>query len=125
MARLKDRNVFGEPLSPCSRQPLTGFYRDGCCGTGVEDFGRHVVCARVTQDFLDYTAAQGNDLQTPRPQFGFDGLKPGDQWCLCAERWKEAWEAGVAPPVVLEATHALALEHIDLDTLKAHALKTA
>lgn len=115
------RNVLGGELSPCSHDPLTGFFRDGCCHTDATDIGRHVVCARVTDDFLRYSVAQGNDLVTPRPEYGFPGLKDGDQWCLCATRWLEAQEAGVAPPVVLAATHLSALELIPLDLLKAAA----
>jgi uncharacterized protein len=114
------RNVLGTPLVTCGTDPLTGFYRDGCCHTGPEDRGRHVVCARVTRDFLEYSAAQGNDLMTPRPEWGFPGLKPGDAWCLCASRWEEARQAGKAPPVVLEATHESALEILSLDALKTH-----
>ena len=89
-----DLNVLGEPLQPCSMNPLTGFYRDGCCKTGEDDRGKHIVCARMTEDFLNYTKSRGNDLSTAIPQFGFPGLKPGDQWCLCASRWKEAWMLG-------------------------------
>lgn len=118
----ESRNVFGEPLATCSVAPMTGFYRDGCCETGPEDTGRHVVCAQVTQEFLDFSRMRGNDLVTPRPEFGFPGLKPGDRWCLCALRWREALEAGVAPPVALAATHERALDIIDLQELKAHAL---
>ena len=114
------RNVLGTPLVTCGTDPLTGFYRDGCCHTGPEDRGRHVVCARVTQEFLEYSAAQGNDLVTPRPEWGFPGLKPGDSWCLCAGRWEEARRAGKAPPVVLEATHEKALDLVSLDDLKAY-----
>jgi hypothetical protein len=116
------RNVLGEPLSPCSTDPVTGFYRDGCCATGPQDAGRHVVCAQVTAEFLDYSRSRGNDLVTPRPQFGFPGLKPGDRWCLCADRWREALAAGVAPPVVLQSTHEAALEHVELADLKRRAL---
>lgn len=116
------RNVLGEALAPCSFDPLTGFFRDGCCATGPQDHGRHVVCAQVTAAFLDYTRARGNDLSTPRPAYGFRGLKPGDRWCLCAARWREAREAGVAPPVVLAGTHAAALEVVTLEDLKDHAL---
>ncbi|HMB11383.1 MAG TPA: DUF2237 domain-containing protein [Saliniramus sp.] len=101
---------------------MTGFFRDGCCETGPEDVGRHVVCAQVTREFLDYSRARGNDLMTSRPEFGFPGLQPGDRWCLCAVRWREALEAGVAPPVSLAATHERALDIIDLQELKAHAL---
>ena len=100
---------------------MTGFFRDGCCRTGRGDVGVHVVCARVTEDFLAYSRGRGNDLSTPRPEFDFPGLKPGDQWCLCASRWKEALDAGTAPPVVLEATHESALEFVDLADLRAHA----
>jgi uncharacterized protein len=114
------RNVLGTPLVTCGTDPLTGFYRDGCCHTGPEDRGRHVVCARVTQEFLEYSAAQGNDLVTPRPEWGFPGLKPGDAWCLCAGRWEEARRVGKAPPVVLEATHEKALDLVSLDDLKAY-----
>lgn len=116
------RNVLGEPLQPCCTSPLTGFYRDGMCNTGAGDVGAHVICAQVTADFLNFTRSQGNDLSTPMPAFGFPGLKPGDRWCLCAPRWQEALEAGSAPPVVLEATHALALEYVSLAELKQHAV---
>ena len=109
-------------MQPCGFDPKTGFYRDGCCNTGPEDRGRHVVCAELTREFLDYTLEQGNDLSTPRPEWGFPGLKPGDRWCLCANRWKEAMDAGCAPRVVLMATHEAALEIIDLDDLRAHAI---
>src|ERR1700721_2675352 len=104
-----DRNVLGGELEPCGIDPLTGFYRDGCCNTGPEDLGVHTVCTKVTGEFLTFSKAAGNDLSTPRPEYGFPGLQPGDQWCLCAPRWAEAYEAGVAPPVVLEATHASSL----------------
>lgn len=117
---ISGRNVLGDRLEPCSLQPLTGFYRDGCCNTGIDDVGVHVVCAKLTQAFLDFSKAHGNDLTTPAP--GFPGLKPGDRWCLCASRWKEACEAGVAPPLYLASTHVAVLEFIPLDTLKAHAL---
>ncbi|WP_341677807.1 DUF2237 domain-containing protein [Niveibacterium sp. SC-1] len=116
-----DRNVLGGPLTACSYAPVTGFFRTGCCETGPEDVGRHVVCVRVTQAFLDFSTARGNDLATPRPEFRFRGLKPGDRWCLCALRWEEALEAGVAPPVVLEATHESALQVLDLADLQLHA----
>ena len=115
-------NVLGTPLQTCSTDPLTGFYRDGCCSTGGDDAGVHVVCTRVTAEFLEFSKAAGNDLSTPRPEFGFAGLKPGDQWCLCASRWAEAFEAGMAPPVVLAATHMRALEWCSLDDLRAHAI---
>jgi hypothetical protein len=116
------RNVLGGPLATCCTAPMTGFYRDGNCHTGPQDAGTHVVCARVTQAFLEFSVARGNDLVTPVPQFRFPGLKPGDRWCLCAARWKEALDAGVAPPVVLAATHEKALEFVSLDDLKRHAL---
>ena len=115
-------NVLGEPLLPCSEKPLTGFFRDGCCNTSKEDIGMHVVCVRVTREFLEFSRFRGNDLSTPMPEFGFPGLKPGDQWCLCAARWKEALEAGVAPHVVLQATHAAALKIVRLEDLKQYAL---
>lgn len=115
-------NVFGEPLEPCSLEPRTGFYRSGCCETGPEDLGLHLVCAEMTADFLAFSKSAGNDLSTPRPEFGFSGLKPGDRWCLCAGRWREAYEAGVAPRVVLRATHEETLAVIPLDVLKDYAL---
>jgi len=115
-------NVLGEPLAPCSTQPLTGFFRDGCCNTAPEDRGLHAVCTRVTAEFLEFSRSRGNDLTTPIPEFGFPGLKPGDQWCLCAARWQEALEAGAAPRVVLQATHAAALRVVRLADLKKHAL---
>ena len=116
------RNVFGEPLADCSHDPLTGFFRDGCCNTGAGDAGVHTVCARVTAEFLAFSRARGNDLSTPVEAFGFPGLKPGDQWCLCAARWREAMEAGCAPPVRLTATHERTLEIVDLADLKRHAI---
>lgn len=115
------RNVLGTPLLACSYDPLTGYFRDGCCHTREDDTGSHVICAKVTQAFLDFSLSRGNDLITPRPQWRFAGLKAGDRWCLCALRWKEALEAGVAPPVVLESTHERALDVVSLDDLKAHA----
>ena len=115
------RNVYGEPLKGCSERPLTGFFRTGCCHTGPEDLGLHTVCVEVTAEFLAFSKSRGNDLSTPRPEWGFPGLRSGDRWCVCAARWQEAVEAGVAPPVVLEATHALALEFSSLDELRAHA----
>ena len=115
------RNVLGTELTDCSHAPLTGFFRDGCCRTGQGDHGVHVVCARVTADFLAFSRSAGNDLSTPRPEYGFPGLKPGDAWCLCATRWAEAHRAGVAPPVVLEATHVSALEFASLSDLRANA----
>jgi uncharacterized protein len=119
------RNVLGETLELCCTNPMTGFYRDGKCNTGGGDMGAHVVCAQVTQEFLDFTRSRGNDLSTPMPMFNFPGLKPGDRWCLCASRWKEALDAGVAPGVVLSATHASALEYVSLDELKHHAVDPA
>jgi uncharacterized protein len=116
------KNVLGEPLVPCSLDPVTGYYRDGCCNTGPLDIGRHVVCVRVNAAFLAYSQSRGNDLATPLPEHGFPGLEPGDRWCLCAARWKEALGAGMAPPVVLAATHEAALQLIRLDDLKRHAL---
>ena len=115
-------NVLGGPLQTCSRDPLTGFYRDGRCETGASDHGTHVVCAVMTAEFLAFTASRGNDLSTPQPEHRFPGLQPGDRWCLCASRWAQALAAGVAPPVVLEATHAGALQTVSLDDLRAHAL---
>ena len=115
------RNVLGGPLLPCSVAPLTGFFRDGCCNTGPGDLGLHVVCAEMTAEFLAFSLARGNDLSTPRPEFGFAGLQPGDRWCLCAARWEEARLAGFAPPVLLEATHAVALAVVELEHLQAHA----
>ncbi len=114
-------NVLGQALVACSYDPLTGYFRDGCCNTREDDTGSHVVCARVTADFLAFSKARGNDLITPRPEYRFAGLQPGDRWCLCALRWKEALEAGVAPPVVLASTHARALAVVSLEELQAHA----
>ena len=111
-------NVLGTELEECSTDPMTGFFRNGCCATGPQDRGSHTVCVRVTQEFLEFSKARGNDLMTPMPQFEFPGLTPGDQWCLCAMRWKEAFEAGVAPRVMLRATHEAALKVIPLDDLK-------
>ena len=120
--RERARNVLGDVLEACSLAPLTGFYRNGCCDTGPEDRGSHTVCARVTETFLAFSKAAGNDLSTPRPEYGFPGLKPGDRWCLCAPRWQEAFEAGHAPPVVLGATHTCALRDCRLEDLMAHAV---
>ena len=117
----RSKNVLGEQLKPCSLDPLTGFFRDGCCETGPTDRGRHIVCAVMTEEFLTFSKAQGNDLSSPAPHYGFAGLKPGDQWCLCLERWKEAHRAGKAPKVILAATHEIALERIPLETLKPYA----
>lgn len=119
------RNVLGGVLLPCSVAPLTGFLRDGCCNTGPQDFGLHVVCAEMTAEFLAFSRAAGNDLSTPRPEYGFAGLRPGDRWCLCAARWEEARQAGVAPQVLLEATHEAALLVVRLEDLRAHALDAA
>jgi uncharacterized protein (DUF2237 family) len=117
-----DKNVMGVALAVCSTSPPTGFYRDGCCNTAAEDVGIHVVCARMTREFLDFERARGNDLVTPVPDAQFPGLKPGDRWCVCAGRWREAFDAGVAPPVVLEATHEEALAIVPLADLRRHAL---
>ena len=117
-----DRNVLGGVLGTCSTRPLTGFFRDGCCNTGPDDFGLHVVCAQVTREFLEFARNAGNDLITPAPAYGFPGLKPGDRWCVCAGTWRQAYEAGVAPPVVLAATHEETLAVIPLSALKEHAL---
>ncbi|NOG31251.1 DUF2237 domain-containing protein [Halomonas sp. TBZ9] len=118
----RDRNVLGEPLTPCCHDPVTGFYRDGFCRVGPNDHGVHAVCAMVTEEFLAFSRAQGNDLVTPHPEFGFAGLKPGDRWCLCASRWKEAAVVGLAPPIILSATHEKALDVIPLIQLQQHAL---
>ena len=117
-----DRNVLGGVLAPCSTSPRTGFFRDGCCNTGPEDLGLHVVCAQVTAAFLEFARSQGNDLITPMPEFGFPGLSPGDRWCVCAATWRQAFEAGVAPPVLLAATHEETLAVIQLAALKECAL---
>ena len=118
-------NVLGTPLKACCHAPKTGFYRDGYCRTGGRDLGRHVICAEVSAAFLAFTREQGNDLSTPRPEFDFPGLQPGDRWCLCALRWREAHEAGVAPGVVLEACHATALDVVPLDILQNYAVHDA
>ena len=115
-------NVYGEPIAECCTRPMTGFYRNGSCDTGPEDLGVHSVCVRVTAEFLEYSSSRGNDLSTPMPAYGFPGLKPGDCWCLCAERWKEALADGMAPPVKLAGTHAKTLEIVPLEALKAYAL---
>jgi len=114
-------NVLGTRLAPCSSAPVTGFYRNGCCDTGVDDRGSHTVCAVMTAEFLQFSREAGNDLSTPRPEFDFPGLRPGDRWCLCAPRWAEALAAGKAPLVVLEATHQGALAYCRLEDLRAHA----
>ena len=116
------RNVLGGELESCSLSPLTGFYRTGCCDTGPEDLGVHTVCAQVTEEFLAFSQARGNDLSTPNPGFGFSGLSPGDRWCLCASRWLEAWEAGVARPVFLAGTHEATLAVMPIELLLDHAL---
>lgn len=116
------RNVLGQLLVPCSMNPVTGFFRTGCCETGPEDEGRHLICAILTEEFLLFSRSRGNDLMTPQPQWGFPGLKAGDQWCLCALRWKEALEAGCAPQVVLESTHHNALQYVTLADLQAYSV---
>ena len=117
------RNVLGGVLQTCCVEPMTGFYRNGRCDTGPDDYGTHVVCAEMTREFLDYTKNKGNDLCTARPEYHFPGLKPGDKWCLCAVRWQEAYEAGFAPPVILERTHEKALQYIRLSALKSKVLR--
>lgn len=121
----KAKNVLGGELIPCGTDPVTGFFRDGSCNTCQEDFGSHTVCAQMTESFLAFSKLRGNDLSTPNPQYQFPGLKPGDRWCLCAGRWREAAEAGVAPPVILESTHERALEVIALADLEYHGLQPA
>ena len=121
VTREPDVNVVGGELLECSSEPLTGFYRDGCCSTGAEDVGSHTVCAVMTEDFLAFSRMAGNDLSTPRPEWGFAGLQPGDRWCVCASRWLEAHRAGHAPPVILGATHARALEVVPIEALTACA----
>lgn len=116
------KNVWRQPLLPCSTDPMTGFYRDGCCRSGAEDYGLHLVCSIVTEEFLAFSKSRGNDLSTPVPEYDFPGLVPGDRWCLCVLRWKEAFEAGVAPRVVLGATHISTLEFVDLDDLQQFAV---
>lgn len=115
-------NVLGAPLATCSVEPMTGYFRTGCCETAPDDFGSHTVCARVTAEFLAFSKSRGNDLSTPMPAYGFAGLKPGDRWCLCVTRWKEAFDAGMAPQVVLAATHRAALSVVTLEQLMAHAI---
>ncbi len=122
--RFEAKNVFGEALESCCTDPMTGFYRDGKCETGPQDRGIHVVCAVVTKEFLEYSKSRGNDLITPMPMYNFPGLQPGDGWCLCAARWKEAYEAGVAPPVKLEATHEAALKIVSMEMLLEKAVRT-
>lgn len=117
-----ERNVLGGPLEDCSHDPLTGFNRDGCCRVTEEDVGVHSVCVRVTEDFLRFSRQRGNDLTTAHPEYGFPGLGPGDRWCLCAARWQEAYDAGCAPPVILEATSSATLEIVSLDALQEHSI---
>jgi uncharacterized protein (DUF2237 family) len=121
----EQHNVFGEPIQICSLSPMTGFFRTGCCDTGPEDVGVHTVCVEVTEEFLAFSKARGNDLSTAHPELGFPGLSPSDRWCLCAARWQEALEAGAAPRVVLAATHEATLEIVQLGDLKRHALDLA
>ena len=115
-------NVYGEPLAPCSTDPMTGFFRDGCCNTSPEDMGNHTVCVQLTDEFLQFSKQQGNDLSTPNPQFDFPGLQAGDRWCLCATRWLQAYKAGKAPKVYTRSTHFRTMEVVDIKILKAHAL---
>ena len=115
------KNVLSGDLLPCSMDPLTGYYRDGCCNTGGDDYGVHTVCAVMTAEFLEFSRSMGNDLSTPMPQYGFAGLKPGDHWCVCAPRWLEAYQDGMAPPVRLEATESSAVEIIPLEVLQQNA----
>ena len=121
--RRPSRNALGGQLEPCSLRPLTGFYRNGCCDTGIDDLGSHTVCVVATATFLEFSKSCGNDLSTPLPEYGFPGLRPGDRWCLCAPRWKEALDAGAAPQVVLEATHEETLAIVPLGVLKDYAAK--
>ena len=122
MNKTKQRNVLGEPLEVCGENPITGYFRDGCCNTDTSDAGSHTVCIKVTNDFLEFSKNKGNDLSTPKPEYGFDGLKDGDTWCLCADRWLEAYQNGVAPKIKLKSTNVKALEIIDLDYLKDHSV---
>lgn len=117
------KNVLGTELQPCSVDPVTGWFRDGCCRSGADDEALHLVCAQMTDDFLQFSKARGNDLSTPHPEWEFPGLTPGDRWCLCVARWREAQEAGLAPPVVLESTHISVLEFATLEELKEHAVE--
>jgi uncharacterized protein len=119
---VKGKNVLGAELQDCSRDPMTGFFRDGCCRTREDDTGRHVVCVRVTAEFLEFSRRVGNDLSTPMPEYNFPGLNPGDQWCLCALRWQEALESGAAPLIDLHATHEAALNYIDLEDMKLNSI---
>jgi uncharacterized protein (DUF2237 family) len=119
----QQRNIYGKPLVPCSFDPMTGFFRTGCCETDEKDRGSHTVCVQLTAEFLAFSKQMGNDLITPRPEWGFPGLKPGDRWCVCAPRWKEAYDAGFAAPVILEACHHGALQYVTLAQLEEHAVK--
>jgi uncharacterized protein (DUF2237 family) len=123
MTKPQQKNVLGTALQVCSLDPITGFTRSGCCETGIDDKGSHTVCAQMTEEFLAFSISQGNDLSTPRPEYGFVGLQAGDRWCLCASRWLDASEAGFAPPVILEACHEKCLEIVSLADLKYHALR--
>jgi len=122
MEKFESKNVFGEALADCSQDPVTGFFRDGCCNTSHQDQGMHTICVKLTEDFLEFSKSQGNDLSTPKPEFNFSGLNPGDSWCLCAPRWVEAYKQGVAPQVNLSATHEETLAIIPLELLKEYAL---
>ena len=122
MNDISQKNVLGEPLESCGTDPITGYHRDGSCNTDDTDSGSHTVCANVTSEFLEFSKSMGNDLSTPRPEFGFEGLKPGDAWCLCANRWLEAFQNNAAPKIKLKSTNIKALDVIDLDTLKAHSI---
>lgn len=122
MIKHPSKNIYGEDLEPCSDDPMTGFFRDGCCNTADEDLGMHTVCVKLTADFLHFSASRGNDLSTPRPEFNFPGLQPGDRWCLCATRWLEAHQAGMAPRVYVRSTHERTLEVVPLELLSAMAV---
>lgn len=121
----EEKNVFGEELEACSISPMTGFYRDGCCRTGPQDLGMHIVCTEVTEEFLEFSKLKGNDLSTPNPEFDFPGLRPGDRWCVCALRWKAAMDSGYAPPVILASTHESVLEVLSFEDLKKYAIDLA
>lgn len=121
----RGKNVLGTELVPCSMDPVTGFYRNGCCDTGAQDVGLHIICIEATEDFLNFSMSVGNDLSTPNPMYQFPGLKPGDRWCLCALRWKEALASSVAPKVVLESTHMSMLEFVDLEVLQENAVDSS
>ena len=122
MNKLKSLNVYGKKLKTCSSSPITGFFRNGCCDTSTEDRGIHTVCILATDEFLEFSKSVGNDLSTPRPEYNFNGIKPGDRWCLCAMRWKEAFSNGIAPPVFLDSTHIETLKVIDLNILQQYAI---